>query len=341
MEPSNPSTGKVLVVDDMKQNVEVLERLLVRDGYQVCTAMDGEAALEQVAAEAPDVILLDVTMPKLDGFEVCRRLKADPATRLVPIVMVTALEAREDKIRGIEAGADDFLVKPVNPHELKARVRSLVRLKRYTDDLDSAESVILSLALTIEARDPYTNGHCQRLASYATALGVQLDLSDSELAALHRGGYLHDVGKIGVPDSILLKPGQLTPDEFERVKQHPVIGESLCGQLRVLRSVRPIVRHHHEKLDGSGYPDALTGEQIPLLAQIVSIVDEYDALTTARPYREAMSSDAACEELNREVTRGWLRRDLVDEFLAIVRSGRLRHLTEALPGVPRPLLPES
>jgi len=311
------SAGKVLVVDDVAANVELLKTLLTREGYTVVTASDGEEALAMVASTHPDLVLMDVLMPKLNGYDVCAQIKHNPSTRLTPVVLITALHERERKIEGINAGADDFLTKPVDPHELKARARSLVRLKRYTDDLDSAESVIMSLALVIEARDAYTDGHCQRLAAYATALGKALQLTEEELAALFRGGYLHDVGKIGIPDELLLKTGRLSDSEYRRIKEHPVIGDRLCGELRSLRQVRPIVRHHHERLDGSGYPDGLKGDEIPLLAQIMGIVDVYDAITTIRPYKAAFTPDQAYDELVREVNLGWRRKDLVDEFIAL------------------------
>jgi cyclic di-GMP phosphodiesterase len=291
--------------------------MLSRAGYQVVTASDGEQALQIVEATHPDLVLMDVLMPKLTGYEVCERIKRNPATRLTPVVLITALNEREDRIQGINAGADDFLTKPVNPHELEARVRSLVRLKRYTDDLDSAESVIMSLALVIEARDAYTDGHCQRLAAYATSLGSVLGLGDDDLAALFRGGYLHDVGKVGIPDAVLLKSERLSRSEYDCIKQHTVIGDRLCGELRSLRRVRPIVRHHHERLDGSGYPDGLRGDDIPLLAQIMGIVDVYDAITTSRPYKGAAPLERACDELMGEVKQGWRRKDLVQAFIAV------------------------
>src|SRR5690606_37002025 len=213
----------------------------------------------------------------LDGFAACRVLKNDARTRLTPVVLMTGAAEREDRMQAIECGADDFLAKPIDFTELKARVRSLVRLKRYTDELDSAESVILSLARTVEARDPLTEGHCERIDSYAVGLGRRLGLATEDLAALHRGGFLHDIGKIAVPDAVLFKPGPLTPEELAIMRMHPVVGDQLCGNLRSLARVRPIVRHHHERLDGSGYPDGLRGDRIPLLAQIVSVVDVFDA----------------------------------------------------------------
>ena len=242
------NAGRVLVVDDLRTNADLLEQLLTREGYLVETAASGDDALAAAGRFAPDVILLDVMMPGLNGFEVCRRLKGNHATRLIPVVLVTALHEREDKIEGLNAGADDFLTKPVNAHELRARVRSFVRLKRFTDELDLADSLLLTLGMTIEGRDPHTEGHCHRVAGYATALGVELDLGDGDLAALHRGGYLHDVGKIALPDALLHKAGPLTADEFEHVKRHTTIGDRLCGELRTLAKVRPIVRHHHERL---------------------------------------------------------------------------------------------
>ena len=318
-----PIVGRILVVDDLLENRDLLTRLLARDGHVVLTASNGEEALGLVAREQLDLVLLDVMMPRLSGFEACRELKQQPSTRLIPVVLITALQDSGAKIRGIEAGADDFLTKPFNSHELQARVRSLLRIKRYTDDLDSAESVIVSLALTIEARDAYTDGHCQRLAAYAAALGNAIQLGEDDIAALERGGFLHDIGKVGIPDAMLFKPGRLTAAEYEVVKQHTVIGDRLCGGLRSLKRVLPIIRHHHERLDGSGYPDGLHGGEIPLLAQIMGIVDLFDAATTTRPYKPAVSTEQACKELAREVDRGWRGADLVEAFIGLARGNRL------------------
>jgi cyclic di-GMP phosphodiesterase len=315
-----PSETRVLVVDDAPANLSLLKQLLTRDGYSVLTARDGVYALEIVEREAPDIVLTDVVMPRRDGIDLCRAIKANPASRLTPVVLVTSFQGHEDRLRGIEAGADDFLLKPFDPHELRARVRSLLRLKAFTDELDSAEAVIMSLARTVEARDVTTEGHCQRLSKLASALGLRLGLSSPDVAALERGGVLHDIGKIAVPDAILLKTGRLTPEEFEQIKQHTVIGDRLCSELRLLRRVRPIVRHHHERLDGSGYPDGLRGSDVPLLAQIMSVVDVYDALTTARPYKPAFPVVEAFEELSNEASRGWRDQHLVDELVAMLQE---------------------
>jgi putative two-component system response regulator len=314
------------VVDDMEANRKLVASILTRDGYLLAFADDGRTAIDMVERDHPDLVLMDVMMPHLNGFEACQALKRNPATRLVPVVLVTALQNSEDRIRGLDAGADDFISKPFNAHELRARVRSLIRIKRYTDDLDTAESVIVSLALTIEARDRYTEGHCQRLAAYASALGRYIGSSDEDVAALARGGFLHDIGKVGIPDAILLKTDRLTRSEYDVMKQHAIIGDRLCGELRSLRRVRPIVRHHHERLDGSGYPDGLRGDAIPLLAQITAIVDVFDALTTKRPYKDAVPAEQAYEELAAEAGRGWHRRDLVDALIFLGHRGRLpRH----------------
>jgi len=324
--------GTIVVVDDHQANLDLLTGLLVRDGYTVHTALNGATAAALVDREHPDLVLSDVLMPVLNGFDLCRRLKSDPRTRLIPVVLVTALADRETRIEGIDAGADDFLTKPIDAHELQARVRSLVRLKRFTDDLDTAESVILSLALTVEARDAYTSGHCDRMAAYAAAFGRHLGLPEEEVVALRRGGYLHDVGKVGVPDAILLKPGPLTADEFAVIKRHTIVGDALCGDLRLLRLVRPIVRHHHERLDGSGYPDGLSGSTVPLLAHMMAIVDTYDALTTERVYRRAVTPEAAHARLREEARRGRLSPELVAEFLALCQAGRLEDLADGQAG---------
>lgn len=310
----------VLVVDDQEANLTLLEEILTRQGYQVLRARDGEEALEVVTREDPDLVLSDVRMPRCDGFDLCRAMKSVASTRLTPIVLMTGSAEAADRIRAIEAGANDFVTKPIDQPELKARVRSLMQIKRFTDDLDSAEAVLRSLALLIEARDSYTDGHCQRLARYATELGLRIGLDEEDLLALGRGGYFHDIGKIAIPDAILLKPGPLTPFEVERMKEHPVVGDRLCGDLRALARVRTIVRHHHERRDGSGYPDGLRGDDISLLAQIIGIVDVYDALTTTRPYRAALPEPHALAELTRDAARGLYRQDLIEAFFEARRQ---------------------
>jgi putative two-component system response regulator len=322
--PSAPSVrGRILVVDDEDRNRNLLERLLSSQGYDVLTVKSGEAALTALRHVAVDLVLLDVQLPGINGFDVCARLKSSPHTRLVPVVLCTGMGEREHKINGLRVGADDFIAKPFDPEELQARVASLIRLKHYTDDLDSTEGILRSLALIVEARDLYTDGHCERLARYSVALGKCLGLSNDDLSALNRGGYLHDIGKIGIPDALLLKPAALTGQEFELMKQHTIIGDRLCGELRSLRLVREIVRQHHERLDGSGYPDGLRGDEVSMLAQIVSIADLYDAVTTARPYRGPRPPEHAYDELRDEARRGMRSSDLVETFIDLARKGGL------------------
>jgi len=320
---------KILVVDDQEANFSLVEATLAPQGYEIRHAADGERALELVAADPPDLILLDVMMPGLDGYEVCARLKQDERTRLIPVIMLTSLSDIEDKIRGIEAGADDFLSKPFQQAELSARARSLLRLKQFTDDLEHAEDVLCTLALSVEAKDPYTEGHCERLSHYSVALGRSLGLSHEHLKALRRGGYLHDVGKIAIPESILNKRAGLTEEEWQIMREHPVIGERICRPLKSLKLVRPIIRHHHERWDGSGYPDGLKGTEIPLTARILQIVDIYDALVTERPYKPALPRAQVFAILEEEVAKGWRDPDLVAHFIQMLERGEEMDATVA------------
>ncbi len=309
--------GIILVADDNEANRELLSALLSAEDYGVVCAANGQQALEHVNSDSIDLALLDVVMPRPSGFEVCQAMKSKPETRLIPVVLLTSLNSDADRIHGIMCGADDFLSRPVNKHELLARVHSLLRLKQFTDELDNAETVLFSLALSIEAKDPYTEGHCDRLSKYSVALGEKLGLSQELRVALRRGGLVHDIGKLSVPESILLKPGPLTPEERKIMEQHTVIGEKICAPLRSFRNVLPIIRHHHEKQDGSGYPDGLKGEQIPLTARILQIADIYDALTTDRPYRTALPPEKAFAIMREEVKRGWWDAVILGEFETI------------------------
>jgi len=313
-----PVTGTILVADDQAPNRELLEELLTTQGFKVISVPDGIAALQELAKTQVDLVLLDVMMPHLNGFEVCQRIKDSPDTYLIPVVLVTALSDKQDRIEGILAGADDFLTRPVDRNELLARVRSLVKLKQRTDELERAELVLFSLARSIEGKDPYTHGHCERLSEYSTRLGEHMGLTEDEITALRRAGVVHDVGKVAVPDAILLKPGRLTPDEWKVMQEHPVVGERICAPLKSFRLVLPIIRHHHEKLDGSGYPDGLRGEAIPVTARVLQIVDIYDALTTERPYKKAFSSADALQTMKEEVVKGWWDPRVFDQFEKLI-----------------------
>jgi putative two-component system response regulator len=319
---SHPSiTGTVLVADDQAANRELLEELLTAQGCKVIAVPDGAAAVEELTRTEVDLVLLDVMMPRLNGFEVCEKLKNNSDTYLIPVIVITALSDKQARLEGIKVGADDFLSRPVDRTELLARVRSLLKLKQRTDELEKAESVLFSLARSIEGKDPYTHGHCERLAEYSARLGEHLKLSEEQVIALRRAGVVHDVGKIAVPDAILLKPSSLTADEWTLIRAHPVVGERICAPLKSFRFVLPIIRHHHEKCDGSGYPDGLRGEAIPVTARVLQIVDVYDALTTDRPYKKAFSITDALQTMKQEVTRGWWDAHIFDQFERLVRSG--------------------
>jgi putative two-component system response regulator len=292
---------------------ELLADMVEGLGHEPVCVPDGITALAFIASQPPDLVLSDVSMPGLNGFELCRRLKADRNTRLIPVVLITGI-GDEFKLQGIEAGADDFLAKPFSPGELRVRIRALLRMKAFIDELEYAEEVLCALGKSIEARDPSTEGHCERLADCGVALGRGLGLGEEELRALRLGGYLHDLGKLVFPDAILLKPGPLTAAEREVVRKHPIVGEEICQPLRSLRSILPIIRHHHERLNGSGYPDGLRGEAIPLTARILQVADVFDALTTDRPYRRALPWATALGVLKDEVEEGWWDPRVVEVF---------------------------
>jgi putative two-component system response regulator len=324
---SHSITGTILVADDQVSNRELMCELLTTQGFKVITAVDGAEALEQMSRVPTDLVLLDVMMPELSGFDVCAKLKSNPDTYLIPVILVTALSDKENRIEGIRVGADDFLTRPVDRTELLARVRSLLKLKHRTDELERAESVLFSLARSIEGKDPYTHGHCERLAEYSAFLGEHLGVPEDQVTALRRAGVVHDIGKIAIPDAIILKPTSLSPDEWKLMREHPVVGERICAPLRSFRSVLPIIRHHHERLDGSGYPDALKGEAIPITARILQVVDVYDALTTARPYKPAFSITDALQTMKQEVAKGWWDPHIFDQFERLVRSGTANFLS--------------
>jgi putative two-component system response regulator len=319
------SRARVLIVDDDPVVRETIRDSVEHLGYATREAGSAEEALDHLTRELPDLILLDVRMPGITGIDLCRQLKADQATHLIPVVLLTAQGELDTRVAGLEAGADDYFTKPVHLRELRARLRALIRLKRVVEELEQAENMITTLALTIEARDTYTAGHCVRLASYAVELGERLGLPTEELGALRLGGFLHDLGKIKVPDGVLLKPSPLNADEWRMIREHPEAGDRLATPMRTLGLVRPIIRHHHERMDGRGYPDKLVGEEIPLLARLMSVVDVYDALRTRRPYKPALDEAESLKVLLEGARSGQLDPELVRIFTEIRgESGRGR-----------------
>ncbi|MEH2265161.1 two-component system response regulator [Nostoc sp.] len=310
---------KVLIVDDHAASRMTAVALLGMEGYEVIEADSGSIVVGLVTQKQPDLILLDVMMPGMDGFEVCQLLKQDEQTRLIPVIFITALNDRRSRIRGIEVGADDFLTKPFDRVELAARVKSLVRQKRLNEDLDHAEQVLFSIAMSIESRDPNTGDHCQRLLKLGQLFGEYLNLSRYQIRDLRWGGYLHDIGKVGIPDAVLLKKGELTSEDWQIMKQHVLIGERICQPLRSMQGVIPIIRHHHERWDGSGYPDGLKGNDIPFLAQVFQLIDIYDALTSERPYKRAFTFAEALLVMQKEADSGWRNPELMQEFVEFIQ----------------------
>jgi putative two-component system response regulator len=310
--------GAVLAVDDDPGALEALSDALCTLDFKVWQALDGRSALVLAREHQPDVVLLDVMMPGIDGYEVCRQLKEDPETRLIPVVFLTGYGSREARLKGLEVGATDFLNKPCDLVELEVRVRNLISFRRLTLELDSAEQMVFSIARTVEARDQETGDHCGRLAHMSVRLGERLGLADDVLTALRRGAYLHDLGKVGIPDAILLKPGPLTVDEWEVMKRHVEIGVEICSPLRSLRPVLPLIRHHHERYDGSGYPDGLSGDDIPLIARVFQVIDVHDALRFDRCYRKALSKDEAVKVMKKETSLGYWDKLIFNEFLEMI-----------------------
>lgn len=310
--------ARILLVDDLPQNLEILCGQLESEGYAFDLAQDGQQAVEMALQKPPDLVLMDVSMPRMTGLEACRILKLDERTRLVPIVLITALSAREDRIAGIAAGCDDFLAKPWDPEELKARTRNLLRQKQLVDELETVENVLVSLANALEAKDPYTQGHSERVATYAEELGGAVGLSRGDRRNLKRAGLLHDIGKIGIPREYLNKPGALTTAEYAEVKRHPAISYEICRPLRTMAPLLALIRGHHERLDGKGYPDGLRGDEVTLVLRCLTIADIYDALTSDRAYRPALEQEKALEIMRREASVGMWDARLIDTFAGVV-----------------------
>ena len=310
----------ILIVDESEINRRMLKAMLKNAPYRIVEASRPSEAFTLLERQQVDVVIVELVMPEMSGTDFCQRLKSNRPTRIIPILMVTSVQGAENEILGIDSGADEFLVKPLNPPLVRARLRNMLRNKALIDSLDEAETILFAVAQSVEQRDKYTGEHCVRLAAYGVGLGRALGLSKQELQALYRGGYLHDIGKIGIPDAILFKRGLLSEGEWEIMRQHTLRGEEICRPMRTLAPVLPIIRSHHERWDGSGYPDKLRCEEIPLLARILQVADIYDALTTARPYKPAFSHSHAMEIMLEESLRGWRDPELVPLFARISSS---------------------
>jgi len=313
----------ILIVDDLDLNRHLLKAILKTESYQILEAKRPSVALKVLEHEKVDLVVADMVMPGMSGPDFCRAVKADHRTQLIPILVITGVQGTENEIAGIESGADEFLVKPLHPAVVRTRVRGMLRSKALIDSLDEAETILFALAKSVESRDNYTGMHCERLAAYSVRLGQALGLSRADQLALYRGGYLHDIGKVAIPDSILFKSGLLSPEEWQIMHMHTIRGEEICRPMKTLAPVLPIIRSHHERWDGTGYPDGLSGESIPLLARILQVADIYDALTTARSYKPAFSRAHALEIMLEESQRGWRDPELIPLFAEVEKQGNL------------------
>ncbi len=316
-------TPTLLIADDDRFALETLEALLSKGGYNLISARDGQEALDRAMDSKPDLCVLDIDMPRMNGMEVCRRIKNNPETKFLPVIMVTGLAPENEKVNALEAGCDDFLSKPVQYIELKTRIKSLLRIKSLTDELVDVEVVLFTLARTIEAKDHFTLGHADRVGRFSVALGKALGFGPDKIELLRKGGILHDIGKLGVPDTILQKVGKFNPDEWEIMKKHPVIGCEICQRLKAFKGILPMIRHHHERLDGTGYPDGLKGTQIPDMARIVAVVDIFDALTSRRSYKEAFPIAKAFKTLYDEADQGWWDKDYIKVWEELVKKDKI------------------
>ena len=312
----------ILVVDDVAANRELLEGHLFELGYDVRQAVDGVDALQQIEAEEPDLVVLDVDIPRLSGIEVCLRLKSHPLRRLIPVVILTALQDRPTRLRALEAGADDFLTKPFDAKELLIRTRVLLRERALNKRLDATEGVLRAIARVVEMRDRYTIHHAERVGRYAREIGAALGLPNEDLETLYVGGVLHDLGKIAVPDAILQKQGPLTEEELLVMRAHSVAGEEICRSLRSVARFLPIIRHHHERFDGAGYPGRLPGVDIPIGARIAAIADSWDAMMSDRPYRPALDREDAVRRLRGGAGTQW-DPAFTETFLALLDRGAI------------------
>jgi putative two-component system response regulator len=317
----------ILVVDSEEINRRLLRGIFKTTPYKILEAHRASEATALLESEKIDLVILDLMLPEMSGPELCRWMKARRATQLLPVLMITNIQGVENEIVGISSGADEFLIKPLHPAVVRTRVRAMLRNKSLIDSLEEAETILLALAQTVEHRDKYTGKHCQRLAVASVMLGEALGLGSQDLTALYRGGYLHDIGKIAIPDSILFKRGKLTAAEWEIMRSHPVRGEEICRPMQSLSHVLPIIRSHHERWDGSGYPDGLAGENIPLLARILQVADIYDALITERSYKQALTPEEALAVMEEEARRGWRDPELVPLFASTIQTNPSADLT--------------
>lgn len=313
-------TPSILIVDDLDAHLELMEAIFKKEGCRVLPAHNAEEALQLAESSSPDLAILDVMMPGMNGYELCRRLKEKYGTRFFPVILVTSLAELEDKIAGLEAGADDFISKPFKTIELMTRVRSLLKLKRIQEELDHSESIILTLAVALDAKDPYTKGHSERVGNLSAEFAAFIGMTEKEQSLIKKAGIIHDIGKIGIGEDILHKKGPLSRDELLLIEQHVLIGEKICRPLHSLSAILPAIRHHHERWDGSGFPDGLKGEEIPLMARILFIIDSFDAMVSERPYRGGASVKDVLRRMEIERHSGQWDPFLTERFIKMMKN---------------------
>ena len=320
----------VLLVEPDGTSRNTVKAMLRNAPYRLLECHHATAAMEILIGDQVDLVIVAKDLPGISGLEFCRWIKANSDTQLIPVLVLTTSRGVNHEIEAIDSGADEFLAKPVHAELLRARVSAMLRNKSMTDSLEKAEAILFTLAQAVEQRDRFTGEHCHRLAVYGVALGKAMGVSATDRLAIYRGGYLHDIGKIAIPDSVLFKPGALNSKEWEIMRLHPMKGEEICRPMKSLADVLPIIRYHHERWDGKGYPDGLRGDEIPLNARILQVCDIYDALTSARCYKPAMTHEEAVEILREEVRRGWRDPRVVSAFLKIAH--------QSLPGIMIPAM---
>ena len=318
----NLAPAKILIVDDNPLSRMTTVDLLSLDGYELLETDSNSSILDTITKQKTDLVLLDVMTRQIDSFALCRQLKSDRRTSQIPVVLMTLTESREHRLKGMEAGADDLLIKPLDYLELSTRVKSLINQKRLNEGLDQTEQVLFSIAKALESRSS-DSGSCARMALLVQAFGNYLELTPNELNNLLFAAHLHDIGTIAIPDAVMLKEGELTASEKELIRKHVLIGEEICQPLRNRRGILPIIRHHHERWDGTGYPDGLSGKDIPYLAQVFQIIDIYDALTSDRPHKKAYSPTEALTIIAEETAKGWRNPKITEAFTAFIRNTEL------------------
>jgi putative two-component system response regulator len=325
VEPANcGSSGRILLVDAEELSRAALSGSVSEAGYEILEARTTSEAITSLSSHRIDLVVVDVSVPELGGVEFCRMLKKAAATRFLPVFITAQIDDLDTEVRALEAGADEFVVTPLlRLRAFRARIQANLRHKAMIESLDDSETVLFSLAHSVEERDPALGQHCERLALMSSAMGLALGLPPDQIMDLQRAGYLHDIGKVAIPDKILFKAGPLTPEEWKIMQSHAERGVRICGSMRSLEPVLPIIRHHHEKWDGSGYPHGLKGQEIPLLARVLQLADIYDALTTNRPYKKAFAPAEALAIIKEETAKGWRDPALVEQFADLLPMFRM------------------